>query len=85
MLFTIWYQFKKREKYPWRSVTYSKVLGFSLGSTNSNNSPLAFFTFFNLRKWYQIARSITYERPTKDIVILTILQTALKSKVGMEL
>ena len=38
-------QFKKREKHPWRSVTLSKIAG---------------FTFFKLYKWYQIAESISY-------------------------
>ena len=39
-------QFKKREKHPWRSVTFS--------------SPSVFFTFFKLYEWYQIAQNITY-------------------------
>ena len=41
-------QFKKREKHPWRSVTFSKVAGYWM-----------LFTFFNLYKWYQIAQRIT--------------------------
>ena len=40
-------QFKKREKHPWRSVTFSKVAGW------------VFFKCFKLYKWYQIAQSIT--------------------------
>ena len=44
-------KFKKREKHPRRSVTFSK-----------NNTPLqVFFTFFKLYKWYQIAQSVAYE------------------------
>ena len=39
-------QFKKREKHPWRSVTSSKVAGFSLQLTKSNTPPCVFFTFF---------------------------------------
>ena len=37
-------QFKKREKHPWRSVTFSKVAGFS--------PPWVLFTFFKLYIWY---------------------------------
>ena len=39
-------QFKKREKHPWRSVTFNKVAGFS--------------NFLKLCKWYQIAQSHSY-------------------------
>ena len=49
-------QFKKREKHPRRSVTFSKVAGF----TKSNTPPWVFFTFFKLYKWYQIAHCITF-------------------------
>ena len=45
-------QFKKREKHPWRSVTFS---------TKSNTPPWVFFTFFKLYKWYQIAQNIKSE------------------------
>ena len=48
-------QFKKLEKHPWRSVTFSKACNFT-----KSNSPLwVFFTFLKLFKWYQIAQSIT--------------------------
>ena len=40
-------QFKKREKYSWRSVTFSKKVTLPHG---------VFFTFFKLYKWYQIAQ-----------------------------
>ena len=40
-------RFKKREKHPSRSVTFSKVAGW------------VFFKSFKLYKWYQIAQSIT--------------------------
>ena len=43
-------QFKKREKHPWRSVTFSKVVGFSLHFTKINTPPWVFFTFFELYK-----------------------------------
>ena len=36
-------QFKKREKRPWRSVTFNKVADFTV----SNTSPWVFFTFLN--------------------------------------
>ena len=49
-------QFKKREKHPWRSVTFSKVAGYFI---KSNTPQWVFFTFFKLYKWYQIAQSIT--------------------------
>ena len=49
-------QFKKREKHPWRSVTFSKVAG----NFTKTSCPLwMFFTFFNLYKWYQIAQSVS--------------------------
>ena len=41
-------QFKKREKHPWKSVTFS------------NTPPWMFFTFFKLYKWYQTAQRISY-------------------------
>ena len=46
-------QFMKREKHPWRSVTFS---------TNSNTPPWVFFTFFKLHRWYQIAQRISHFR-----------------------
>ena len=36
-------QFKKREKHPWRGVTFSKVAGFN----KSNTTPWVFFKFLN--------------------------------------
>ena len=54
--------FKKREKYPWRSVTFSKVLACNL--TKSNIPPWLFLTFFKLYKWYRIAQRITYYEST---------------------
>ena len=51
-------QFKKREKRPWKSVTFSKAAGFSL---QKNNTPQwALFTSYKLYIWYQIARRIKY-------------------------
>ena len=43
-------QFKKRKKHLWRSVTFS---------IKSNTPPWAFFHFFKLYEWYQIAQSIS--------------------------
>ena len=40
-------QIKKREKHPWRSVTFKKI------------PPWVFFTFFKLYKWYQITQIIS--------------------------
>ena len=45
-------QFKKREKHPWRSVTFSKVAGYY--------KLKVFFTFFKLYKWYWIVQRISY-------------------------
>ena len=47
-------QLKKREKHPWRSVTFSKVVF---------TPQWMFFTFFKLYKWYQIAQRITNRQP----------------------
>ena len=52
-------QFKKREKHPWRSVTFSKV-GVVCSFTKSNTPPWVFFTFLKLYKWYQFAQRITF-------------------------
>ena len=50
-------QFKKRQKHPWRSVTFNKVPGFSLQKV----TPLwVFFTFCKLYKCYQITQNISY-------------------------
>ena len=38
--------------------SYFKVAGFNL---KSNIPPWAFFTFFKLYKWYQIAQNINYK------------------------
>ena len=40
-------QFKKREKHPSMSVTFSKV------AVKSNTPPWVFFTFSKLYKWYK--------------------------------
>ena len=42
------YNFKKREKHPWRSIACIST------------APWGFFKLFKLYKWYQIAQSITY-------------------------
>ena len=49
-------QFKKRERFPWRSVTFSKVLllvklqAKACNFTKSNTPPWVFFTFLKY-KW----------------------------------
>ena len=49
-------RFKKREKHPWRSVTFSKACNFA-----KRDTPLwVFFTFFKLCNWCQIAQHNTY-------------------------
>ena len=57
MFCAIWYhfvQFRKREKHPWRNVTFGGML--LLGTlkacnfTKSNTPPWVFFTFFKLYK-----------------------------------
>ena len=42
--------FKKREKHPWKSITFSKVAESNF--TESNTPPWVFFMFFKLYKWY---------------------------------
>ena len=49
-------QIKKREKHPWRSVTFSKVAGFCLKVTKGNTPLWVFSKFFKLYKWFQIAQ-----------------------------
>ena len=44
-------EFKKREKHPWRSDTFSKVAGFS-NVIKSMTPAWVFCTFFKLYKWY---------------------------------
>ena len=55
-------QLKKREKHPWRSVTFSKVAGYK--PANLLKATLldgCFSRFFQLFIWYQIAQNITYD------------------------
>ena len=54
-------QFKKREKHPWKDVTFSKVA--SLKPATLLKLTLLhgyFFMFFKLCKWYQIAQRTIY-------------------------
>ena len=63
MFCVIWYhfaQFKKREKHPSRSVTFSKVAVFYPATSLKVAPPWVFLTIFRLRKWYQFAQRITY-------------------------
>ena len=50
-------QFKKGEKQPSMSVTFSKV---TVNFTKSNTPPWVFSTFSKLHKWYQIAQRIIF-------------------------
>ena len=47
-------QFEKREKHPWKSVTFG-----SCNFTKNNTPPWVFLTFFKLYKCKQIAQRIT--------------------------
>ena len=64
-------QFRKREKHQWKSVNSSIVAGWGVLTllklqpktckfTKINIPRWAFFTFFKLYKWYQIAQHIAY-------------------------
>ena len=54
-------QFKKREKHPWRSVTFSKVAGFQAATLLKVTLLHGFFfMFLKLYKWYQIAQRTTF-------------------------
>ena len=54
---------KKREKHPWSSVNFSKVVGLTCNFNKINTPPWMFFTFFKLYKWYQTAQRITNINP----------------------
>ena len=62
-------RFIKHEKHPWRSVTF-KVAGL-----NFDTPPWAFFTFFKLHKWYQIAQHITYANAEKGKILKLNIDT----------
>ena len=53
-------QFKKREKLPWRSITFSKVAGFIFQCYQKQHTSMAVFHLFKQYKWCQIAQSISY-------------------------
>ena len=59
-ILVLFVQFKKHEKYPCRSVTFSKVTGFACNFTKSNTLLWMFFTLFKLYKWYLIAQNVSY-------------------------
>ena len=82
-LCAIWYHLynlKKREKYPWKSVTFSKVAGYVCNFTKRNTPPWVSFTLFKLYKWYQIAQRTTYVHyvvisfPLNNVIKLTTLK-----------
>ena len=65
----------RREKYPWRCVTFCKF-------TKSNTTPCVFFKFLKLYKWCQIAQGITDARPTQSFYqILNIAVKKLDYKI----
>ena len=64
-------QFKKHEKYPWRSADFSKDA--TCNFTKINTSPWVFFTFFKLYKWYQIAECITICQSTLVLELRDLL------------
>ena len=62
-------KFKKREKHPWRSVTFS-ASAFSF--TKSKTPPWVFFTFFKLCTWYclscrEFVRMLTASVKTRSV------------------
>ena len=62
-------QFEKREKHPWGSITFSRLLACKFAKSNS----LAWvFTFFKLYKWFQIVQRITYDNVAFSIPIFKI-------------
>ena len=65
--FVLFVQFKKHAKHPWRSVTFSKVAGWS--PQKSYTPPWVFFTFFKLYKWYQIPQSLSSVLEETNVVI----------------
>ena len=55
-------QLKRREKHPWRSVTFSKAVDLRLKPatfTYSNTPPWVLFMFFKLYKFYENVQRIT--------------------------
>ena len=63
-------QIKKREKHPWRSVTFSKTESLQL-NTKCNTPPWVFFTFLKIYKWYQIAQRIIFTQLLRTVVSMT--------------
>ena len=53
-------QFKKREKYPWRCVTFDKVAGLSLQLYLKYHSSMGAFHVFKFYKWFQMTQSVSY-------------------------
>ena len=51
MIYAIYYHlYKRREKHPWRSVTFSKVAGWTCNFTKCVTPPWVFFTILKLYK-----------------------------------
>ena len=56
-------QFKKREKHPWRSLTFSKI---TCNFNKNNTLQWMFLTFFKFYEWYQIAQSVSIKDCTVE-------------------
>ena len=54
------YNLKTWKKIYGRVLLSVRLQAWAFNFTNSNTTPWVFFTFFKLRKWYQIEQSITY-------------------------
>ena len=60
-------QYKKHEKNPWKSVTFSKVQAFlACNFTKSNTPPWVFFAFFKL---YKGNESLNAKKIIKEIAL----------------
>ena len=51
--------------------------------TKSNTSPWAFFTFFKLYKWYQIAQRITYEDSELSLRLFNMVSDGLARQMRL--
>ena len=67
-------QFKKREKHPWRTVTFK--------NTKSNTPPWEFFKFFKLHKWYQIEQCTAYSVSSTSCLLQTAVVRCLEVFLG---
>ena len=82
-------QFKKREKHPWRSITFSKVTSvYSVAKssacnfTKNNTLPWGFLMFFKLHEWYHIVQSVSHIYSANGFACITapIILTSSKGR-----